>query len=241
SGCIDGVLVEEDYLGDPACFSEQVYPLPADALPYLPPAHTQRVVPERKPFTERQWVSWPFAQPVRIAVCASIMKVNPVFLNTLAEISRRSRVPLQFCFWMGFAQGLTVDYLREAIHAVLPTAEVNAHMPVQLYQQALNSCDLFVSPFPFGNTNGLVDTVRQGLPGVCLSGPEVHTHIDEGLFRRLGLPEALIASDTESYIRAVLKLAEDTEWREELQRHLRENDVEQGLFTGHPDKFAEVV
>ncbi|EFR3446124.1 cobalt ABC transporter permease [Salmonella enterica] len=241
SGCIDGVLVEEDYLGDPACFSEQVYPLPVDALPYLPPAHTQRVVPERKPFTERQWVSWPFAQPVRIAVCASIMKVNPVFLNTLAEISRRSRVPLQFCFWMGFAQGLTVDYLREAIHAVLPTAEVNAHMPVQLYQQALNSCDLFVSPFPFGNTNGLVDTVRQGLPGVCLSGPEVHTHIDEGLFRRLGLPEALIASDTESYIRAVLKLAEDTEWREELQRHLRENDVEQVLFTGHPDKFAEVV
>ncbi|HAV8334108.1 TPA: cobalt ABC transporter permease, partial [Escherichia coli] len=113
------------------------------------------------------------------------MKINPGFLDTLREISDRSQVPLQFCFYMGFAQGLTLDYLRRAIRQVLPTAEVNAHMPVQVYQQALNSCELFVNPFPFGNTNGLVDTVRQGLPGVCMTGPEVHTHIDEGLFRRL--------------------------------------------------------
>ncbi|MCT6995114.1 cobalt ABC transporter permease, partial [Salmonella enterica subsp. enterica serovar Javiana] len=84
-------------------------------------------------------------------------------------------------------------------------AEVNAHMPVQDYQVALNSCELFANPFPFGNTNGLVDTVRQGLPGVCLTGPEVHSHIDEGLFRRLGLPDELIASDRERYIRAVLR------------------------------------
>ncbi|ECD5544022.1 cobalt ABC transporter permease, partial [Salmonella enterica subsp. enterica serovar Kokomlemle] len=120
------------------------------------------------------------------------MKINPGFLQTLAEIQRRSRVPVQFCFYMGFAQGLTLDYLREVILSVLPDAEVNAHMAVQDYQQALNSCELFANPFPYGNMNGVVDVVRQGLPGVCLSGPEVHTHIDEGLFRRLGLPDELI-------------------------------------------------
>lgn len=241
SDCIDGVLVEEDYLGDAACFSETVYPLSKDALPYLPPEHTRRVMPAREPFEQRQKQSWPFALPVRIAVCASIMKVNPRFLNTLAEITRRSRTPVQFCFYIGFAQGLTLDYLRDAIHAVLPDAEVNAHMSVQEYQVALNSCELFVNPFPFGNTNGLVDTVRQGLPGVCMTGPEVHTHIDEGLFRRLGLPEELIATDTELYIRAALLLAEDTEYRELLQQRLRDNDPEKVLFEGHPEKFAEVV
>ncbi|HAK3334422.1 TPA: cobalt ABC transporter permease, partial [Salmonella enterica] len=238
---IDGVLVEEDYLGDPGCFSEPVFAVPKDGIPYIPPAQTQRVLPARRPFEARRRLAEPFALPVRIAVCASIMKINPGFLQTLAEIQRRSRVPVQFCFYMGFAQGLTLDYLRDIILSVLPDAEVNAHMAVQDYQQALNSCELFANPFPFGNTNGLVDTVRQGLPGVCMTGPEVHTHIDEGLFRRLGLPEMLIAADREAYIRAVLKLAEDTGWRESLQEQLRDNDPEQVLFRGHPEKFAEVV
>ncbi|ECN5105072.1 hypothetical protein GN22_20810 [Salmonella enterica subsp. enterica serovar Rubislaw] len=169
------------------------------------------------------------------------MKINPNFLLTLAEIQRRSRVAVQYCFWMGFAQGLTLDYLRDAIHAVLPGSEVNAHMPVQAYQTALNSCELFVSPFPYGNMNGVVDAVRQGLPGVCLTGPEVHSHIDEGLFRRLSLPEELIATGYEAYIRAVLRLVEEHDWREMLQHQLLDNDVEQVLFEGYPEKFAAVI
>ncbi|ENH8586430.1 cobalt ABC transporter permease [Salmonella enterica subsp. enterica serovar Miami] len=241
SDCIDGVLVEEDYSGDLSCFSERVYPLPKDALPYLPPENVTRVIPVRQPFACRQTQFLPFTLPVRIAVCASVMKINPGFLDTLAEIHRRSRVPVRFCFYMGFAQGLTLDYLRDAIHAALPGAEVNAHMPVQDYQRALNSCELFANPFPFGNTNGLVDTVRQGLPGVCLTGSEVHSHIDEGLFRRLGLPDELIATDREQYIRAVLRLAEEHDYRETLQQYLLNNDVEQVLFRGHPEKFAAVV
>ncbi|EFE8234379.1 cobalt ABC transporter permease [Escherichia coli] len=238
---IDGVLVEEDYLGDPGCFSEPVCALPKDAIPYIPPASTERVLPERIPFRDRAKAAWPAALPVRVAVCASVMKINPGFLDTLKEISDRSQVPVQFCFYMGFAQGLTLDYLRRAIRQVLPTAEVNAHMPVQVYQQALNSCELFVNPFPFGNTNGLVDTVRQGLPGVCMTGPEVHTHIDEGLFRRLGLPESLIARTREEYITAVLSLTETPRLRERLQKYLAENDVEKVLFEGCPEKFAERV
>lgn len=112
------------------------------------------------------------------------MKINPNFLLTLAEIQRRSRVVVQYCFWMGFAQGL---------------------------------------------------------PGVCLTGPEVHSHIDEGLFRRLGLPEELIATGYEAYIRAVLRLVEEHDWREILQHRLLDNDVEQVLFQGHPEKFAAVI
>lgn len=238
---IDGVLVEEDYLGDPGCFSEPVCAVPKDAIPYIPPASTERVLPERIPFRDRAKAAWPAALPVRVAVCASVMKINPGFLDTLKEIGDRSQVPVQFCFYMGFAQGLTLDYLRRAIRQVLPTAEVNAHMPVQVYQQALNSCELFVNPFPFGNTNGLVDTVRQGLPGVCMTGPEVHTHIDEGLFRRLGLPASLIARTREEYITAVLSLTETPRLRERLQKYLAENDVEKVLFEGCPEKFAERV
>lgn len=241
SSYIDGVLVEEDYLGDQFCFSEPVVSMPKDSMPYLAPENTQRILPTRTPYLQRAQDRAPFQLAVRIAVCASVMKINPGFLNTLAQIRDRCREPVQFCFYIGFSQGLTQDYLHDTITSILPDAEVNAHMPVQTYQQALNSCELFINPFPFGNTNGLVDTVRQGLPGVCMSGPEVHTHIDEGLFRRLQLPEELIAHDEESYICAVLRLVEDHDWRESLQKQLLDNDVEKVLFKGHPEKFADIV
>lgn len=238
---MNGFVIEEDLVGDERCFSETVIRVPADAMPFVPPADVHCVPVTRTPFLTRQQAQWREPLPVRVAVCASIMKINPNFLATLAEIQRRSRVVVQFCFYMGFAQGLTLDYLREAIRAVLPGAEVNAHMPVQAYQIALNSCELFVSPFPYGNMNGVVDAVRMGLPGVCLTGPEVHSHIDEGLFRRLGLPEELIATGDESYIRATLRLVEEHDWREMLQHQLLDNDVEQVLFQGHPEKFAAVL
>jgi hypothetical protein len=240
-GQINGFVIEEDLVGEERCFSEAVIRVPADAMPFVPPTGLRRVPVSRKAFLTRQQAQWREPLPVRAAVCASIMKINPNFLTTLAEIQRRSRVAMQYCFYMGFAQGLTLDYLRDAIHAVLPGAEVNAHMPVQDYQTALNSCELFVSPFPYGNMNGVVDAVRQGLPGVCLTGAEVHSHIDEGLFRRLGLPEELIATGYEAYIRAVLRLLEEHDWREMLQHQLLDNDVEQVLFQGHPEKFADVI
>lgn len=238
---MNGFVIEEDLVGDERRFSETVIRVPADAMPFVPPADVHCVPVTRTPFLTRQQAQWREPLPVRVAVCASIMKINPNFLATLAEIQRRSRVVVQFCFYMGFAQGLTLDYLREAIRAVLPGAEVNAHMPVQAYQVALNSCELFVSPFPYGNMNGVVDAVRMGLPGVCLTGPEVHSHIDEGLFRRLGLPEELIATGDESYIRATLRLVEEHDWREMLQHQLLDNDVEQVLFQGHPEKFAVAI
>ncbi|EAX3650659.1 cobalt ABC transporter permease [Salmonella enterica] len=240
-GQINGFVIEEDLVGEELCFSEKVIRVPADAMPFVPPADTCRVPVTRTPFLSRQQAQWREPLPVRVAVCASIMKINPGFLATLAEIQRRSQVTVQFCFYMGFAQGLTLDYLRDTIHAVLPGAEVNAHMPVQEYQAALNSCELFVSPFPYGNMNGVVDAVRQGLPGVCLTGPEVHSHIDGGLFRRLGLPEELIAVDYEAYIRTALRLVEEHDWREMLQQLLLDNDVEQVLFQGHPEKFAATI
>ncbi|ENY4511157.1 cobalt ABC transporter permease [Salmonella enterica] len=237
---IDYFVVEEDFVGSESCFSEQVASVPNDSMPFTPPQNTRRVLPNRIPYLERV-KSAVRLNTVRVAVCASIMKINPGFLSVLQEIKQRSTVPVEFCFYMGFSQGLTKSYLEEAIRHVLPDAEVNAHMGIQEYQIALNTCDFFLSPFPYGNMNGVVDAVRQGLPGVCLSGPEIHTHIDEGLFRRLGLPEELIASEPEEYITAAVKLAENHGWRETLQNLLFDQDVEQVLFNGSPSKFSKMI
>ena len=234
SPMIDGVLVEEDYVGSEQCFSERLLMIPKDGLPYIPPDGVRRA-------PARNRVKRNAKAPVRIAVCASVMKINPGFLRTLADVSRRSFRAVQFCFYLGLGKGVTAEYVRQTILKILPNAQVNDHMEIDAYQASLNSCDLFANPFPFGNTNGLVDTVRQALPGVCLTGPEVHTHIDEGLFRRLGLPDELIAEDCEAYVRALLRLIEDDAYRNAIHLRLLNEDVEQVLFRGQPEKFVDVV
>ncbi len=56
------------------------------------------------------------------------------------------------------------------------------------YLARVNHADLFLCPFPFGNTNGIVDAFTLGLPGICKTGPEVFEHIDGALFERAGMP-----------------------------------------------------
>ncbi|AJJ12813.1 glycosyl transferase 41 family protein [Yersinia rohdei] len=229
---IDAVLVEEDYLGDSGCFSEKIVSLPKDCLPYVPPANICQPKPIAY-FDERP--------AVHIAVCASAMKINPRFLATCAEIALRVSTPIIFHFLVGFCWGITHRVMKKAVNDRLPQAKVYEHLGYLDYLQVINQCDLFINPFPFGNTNGIVDTVRQGLPGVCLSGEEVHEHIDEGLFRRLGLAEDLIAHNLTEYIAAAVRLITDTQWRHSLRRQLLQIQPDNVLFTGKPEQFGLIV
>ena len=109
------------------------------------------------------------------------------------------------------------------------------------YIAKLNECDLFLSPFPFGNTNGIVDAVRQGIPGVCLDGREVHAHIDAELFCRLSLPGWLVAASREDYLAAALRLAGEHKTRQRIANHLVKIDPDAILFKGDPRQFANAV
>ncbi len=229
---VDYVLVEEDYLGDPACFSERVVALPRDSMPYRPPANFARPAPR----------SGGAGSTVRIAVAATPMKINPVFLRTLRRVGDEAKVAVEFHFFSGMAFGFGKACLQNAVHGFLGgRAVVYPNLPYERYLERMRGCDMFVDPFPFGNTNGLVDTVRLGLPGVCLTGAEVHSHIDEGLFRRLGLPEWLIARSADEYVRAVVRLAEDSTARTDLTAQLLERDPDAILFRGRPERFAEAI
>jgi hypothetical protein len=229
---VDYILVEEDYLGDPACFSEKVVALPRDSIPYRPPAHCPRIEPDIR--VE--------ADPVRVAVAAAVMKLNPGFLQALRRIQAEAGVPVEYHFFTGHAIGLGKIYVQNLVRRFLPErAVVYPHTPYEGYLLNINRCDLFLNPFPFGNTNGIVDTVRQGLPGVCLTGREVHSHIDQGMFERLGLPDWLVAKTPEEYVRAALRLCEDHALRAELSHRIVTTDPDDVLFRGNPEKFAGAV
>jgi len=229
---IDYVVVEEDCIGDPTCFSEKLLAVPPEALPYRPPSNCPEVSAKVRGAVDE----------VRIAVAASVMKINAPFLQTLRRIADGSKIPVVFHFFAGFALGPTKVYLENLIRDVLgERAVMFPHLPYAAYLENINRCDMFVNPFPFGNTNGIVDTVRQGLPGVCMTGKEVHSHIDEALFIRLGMPSWTITRSPDEYVKAAVRLAERSSEREKIAKQLLKIDPDAVLFKGDANLFCDAI
>lgn len=228
---MDYVVVEEDYVGDPACFTERLIVVPRDAIPYRPPA----VWPERHAPAPRHNDS------VRVAVIGASMKINANFLETCRKIAERASSRVEFHFIPAFAIGLSWICARDEIVRVLPTAVVHKMMPFAPYLQCIADCDMFVNPFPFGNTNTIVDTVSQGIPGVNRAHREVHSNIDRGLFQRLGLPDELSATSEEGLIEVAVKMIDDPAWRQQLREHLERGGLAEPLFRGQESHFCDYI
>ncbi|RZT28988.1 glycosyltransferase family 9 protein, partial [Cupriavidus agavae] len=163
------------------------------------------------------------------------------FFETCAEIARRAKVPVQFHFLVGQASGLVFPQVRNLVRRIVgDSVVVHKHQNYHNYMRVIAECDLFLNPFPFGNTNGIVDTVWAGLIGVCKTGREVHEHIDEGMFRRLGFPEWTIARTREDYVEAALRLIDDRSEREALTAKLAgPQAIEKLIFKGRPEILGE--
>ena len=235
SDCIDYVMVEDDYVGDEACFSEQLIRLPKDALPYVPSSATPEKI-EYKRLTDTN------PDMVHIGVASSVMKLNPFFLEACRAIRDRAKVKIKFHFALA---GCSIDsfipidrflksYLGEDVIAY-------PSRPYKEYLEVLSHCDMCINPFPFGNTNGIIDMVTLGLVGVCKTGREVHEHIDEGLFRRLGLPDWLITKTADEYVAAAIRLAENHEERIALRKDIIQNNKLHTLFSGDPSPLGRIL
>jgi len=233
SACIDYVSVEEDFVGDPTCFSEKLMRLPKDGQPYVPSKLLKDIEPSIPPRGE----------VVNIAVTASAMKLNPHFLDACRRIIETADVPVRFHFMTSWSEGLDIAYVRKLVQAALPRehALVYGGMNYVTYLKVINTMDMFVSPFPFGNTNGIVDALTIGLPGVNLCGAEVFEHIDAGLFSRAGLPSWLTAHSVDEYVRAAARLASQHTEREMLRRKLIDGKAVERIFEGRPEEFGRNV
>lgn len=232
SPVIDYFLVNENLLGSPEVFTERLVTVPGDGMPFVPRAS----MPEVAPHNESADIS-----ELRVCVPAAIMKLNAPFLRVLSRIQERSRVKIRFQFNCLFARGFMKTYIEQQIHDILPDAIVCPELPLAEYLEALSLCGMYVSPFPYGSTNTIVDTTFLGLLGVCMSGPEIHAHIDEGLFARAGLPDWLVAHSEEEYVEKAVRLAEDVDFRAEWRQKMVAGHVEQLFYEGRPETFADAV
>lgn len=232
---IDYYAVEEDLAGDPATYSEKLLLLPKDAMPHV---RSAEYAPLKPSLNENP-------HPVRIAVAATTMKFNPRFIQACRRIAAGVRTPVHFEFLSGFANGLMRDQVNRFVTSYLPNATVHGHQPYPDYMKVINNCDLMLNPFPYGNMNGIADMASVGHVGVCRTGPQVHEHIDGGVFRRLGLPHWLIASTDDEYVSAAVRLIDNTEERLALRRALIERGCDEVLLKGRPgiltDRIVELL
>ena len=226
---IDYFAVEEDIAGDPATYSEKLLLLPKDAMPHVRSADAVTLAPKLRENPEI----------VRVAVAATTMKLNPRFIKTCVQIAKAAKTPVQFEFLMGFANGLTHEQVSRFVHSYLPDANVHRHQPYGPYMAVINNCDLFLNPFPYGNMNGNADMALAGLVGVCRTGPQVHEHIDGGLFARLGLPDWLVAKSDEDYVAAAVRLIDNPDERLALRRALIARGGDAPLQMGRPEILCE--
>ena len=159
-----------------------------------------------------------------------------------ARIARQVAKPVHFHFMVGQAVGwVFIQVARLVRHYLGDKATVHPHQPYDQYMSRIAGCHLFLNPFPFGNPNGIVDTVTAGLVGVCKTGREVHEHIDEGLFGRLGFPAWLVAKSVDDYVKAAVRLIGNDDERIELADAFSGPQAVQKFFTGRPEVFSDML
>lgn len=216
---MDYYLTEEGYVSDAGLFSERLLLLPDAGLRFeRPPAY----VPVAPRVRET-------AEPVRIAVPSNVLKLNPAFLELLGRVRREAARPVQLHLFPN-APLLTVTALRTAAGPALEGAVVYPRLSPQAYLEALNACDLVLSPWPFGGLHSVVDALRQGLPVVAMERPEPHGRTDAMVLRRLGMPDWLVACTEDEYLAAALRLVDDGAVRVETSRAALARDVDRAMF-----------
>ena len=161
-------------------------------------------------------------QCLRLAVPAWVRKVTPRFLRTCREIGERAGRRVEFWFFPNMRgacyQAIRRRYTRELPSRVFPS------VPYRKYIETLNRCDIHLSTFPFGSSNGIVDSVLQGLPAVNLLGEEPHARVDAMLLRRVAQPDWLTATDVAGYIDAILRLVQDDDLRVDISEAILAGD-----------------
>jgi hypothetical protein len=235
SPVMDYMILPEDFVLSRKCYSETLSLVPAKSMPYVPRRDAEPVVMRAR---DRLRPDPHGDGKVRVAIPASVMKLNARLFDALHRIRVASRSEVEFHFYPLAAVGLSSACLKRKVHERLPEAVVHTEYPYPVYMERLGQCDLFLCPFPYGNMNSIVDTVRLGMPGICLDGDEAHAHADAAYFLRMGFPPELIAKSLDSYVGAAVRLIDDAEWRGMCRKIALSCDLDRAFFTGDPSLFC---
>lgn len=222
SDVIDYALIGEEFPGEPQTFSETVF------LTASTPAFQMRHDADFPPAVVRENPA-----VLRVTVPSMACKINAPFLASCKAISERASRPVEFHFFPAM-RGLSFLCAKKEIQKWLPTATVYPADHYNTYLVNLARCDIRLGTYPFGGTNSNIDTLSLGQPMVTISGAEVHSQVDAGMMRSVGLPEWLITHSPAEFESAALRLIDNDAERVAISRMLLAKNIQE-IFTDRSD------
>lgn len=227
---LDYLILMEGCVGELTCYSETVFA--RESKPYFEMrADAKAIDPQIRINPET----------LKVAVPAWSRKVTPGFLQVCEILQQRAARNIEFYFFPNGVGGLFQSFSRRTKTVV--NAKVFPRTNYNEYIERLNECDIFLSTFPFGATNSLVDAAIQGLPVVNLKGPEAHAMNDSDILKNVAQPDWLSAETVNDFIAAALRLINDDQERVAISRAILKSEPKNHFLvedTSDMDDFYEI-
>lgn len=106
-------------------------------------------------------------------------------------------------------------------------------------KKCLELADIYLDSFPYGGATSLLDPLMLGLPPVVVEGNALRFRQGSALLREINI-EDLIADGEESYINLAVKLATNSEWRQQKRQEIQEKMQQNPAFLDSRSYSAEI-
>ena len=223
SDCIDYVVNEAKWAGDPETHSETTIHTPARSFAFDNRAAAENIEAAVNVNPE----------VIRIALAARVYKLNASLLLLLQRAMKRAKRKAEVHFFPN-ELGVHLFATKRKILDILPDAVIHPRTDYQTYIRRLNDCDIQLGTYPFGGTNSNIDSLKRGLPLVTREGKECHSRTDAAMMREVGLPDWLITHSEEEWEDTLVRLIEEDEERVRLSHQLIAADFD-SIFFADPE------
>lgn len=157
-----------------------------------------------------------------ICINGKTMKLSPAFIEFLSKVSWPDNIQMNF---FPAEQGYLFIKTENLIKQFFPSCIVHPLAHYSEYLVNLSTQDLAICPFPFGNTNGIVDSIKIGLPTFALKGKDICSSGEMELLINAGLEEFLF--DTEQKLNfAITKFLSEDEYKRDMTDLFRQKSHE---------------
>ena len=222
---ISGINVElEEYYQEN--YSERLILLPGNgAIHNLPSYEIQNIEKDIEDFI----INCPW----------SSQKINYNHLCILKEIINKSQKKLLFRFFCGGTlRANSFIPFNKDIELILgkENAEVLPYKPYHNYMAMMEEGDITIDSYHFGGSNIISDSLYLRKPSITFEGTKWYNRIGSQLLREVGLEE-LITNNKKDYIKIILKLINDDDYRLNILENLNQIDLVKTIYKSNYKKY----
>jgi hypothetical protein len=168
-------------------------------------------------------------EKLNVVVNGKSMKLSPRFIEFLGTINWPDDVQLNF---FPAERGIYFAITESLIKKYFPKARVYPTTDYPDYIKNLAIQDCAICPFPFGNTNGIIDSLKIGLPTFVLKGKEICSSAEYELLNFCDLGDFVFSSQEEmaaaltSFLyKKKLRLSLTENFQKNANYYLTKNDI----------------